>query len=78
VTITVQDAAGNAITGLKNTDFSLLLTGQSQGIFGTVNPTGTAGVYTVTFTAKTAGTASSLLVGIDGTGITTQPPVTVT
>ncbi len=77
VTIVVKDAAGNAITGLLNSDFNLTLTGASQGTFGQVTETSTKGTYTVVFTATTPGTASSLLVDVDGTGILIQPLVTV-
>jgi adhesin/invasin len=79
VTITVKDAAGNAITGLASAAFAFLLSGgTSAGTFGTVTETSTHGVYTVLFTGVTAGTTSTLTVHVNGVAITTQPKLTVT
>src|SRR6185312_4966186 len=55
-TIVVEDAAGNAITGLANAAFTLTLAGGgSTGSFGTVTETATPGTYTTQFTGSLAG-----------------------
>ena len=79
VRIVVEDAAGNAIGGLPNNDFSFGLTGgTSTGSFGTVLPTKTFGTYAVFFTGLDAGTASIVTVEINGVTLTQKPKVTVT
>ncbi len=79
VTIAVADAAGNAIAGLPSSAFAFTLTGgTSTGIFSSVTPAATPGTYAATFTAETQGTASNLLLKINGVALATQPPVTVT
>src|SRR6185312_2722463 len=78
-TIVVADAAGNAITGLASSAFTLALAGgSSTGSFGTVTETGTPGTYTTNFTGNLAGTASSLTAKVNGVTLTTQPTVQVT
>ena len=78
VTIAVDDAAGNAITGLKSSLFVFeLLSGTSAGKFGTVIATGKAGVYRVIFKGTTAGTASLLSVDVDGALLTNEPAIQV-
>lgn len=78
VTIKVEDAAGNAITGLKSSLFVFeLLGGTSTGKFGTVIATGTAGVYKVVFKGVTAGTESDLSLDVDGVAIATEPAIQV-
>ena len=55
-TIVVEDAAGNAISGLANAAFVLTLAGgSSTGSFATVTETATPGTYTANFTGSTAG-----------------------
>src|SRR6185312_4276886 len=55
-TIVVEDAAGNAISGLANAAFTLTLAGgSSAGSFGTVTETATPGTYTTQFTGSLAG-----------------------
>jgi adhesin/invasin len=77
VTLSVKDAAGNAIAGILSSDFVLSLTGgTTDGTFGTVKPTATAGVYTVVFTPTVAGTASTLNAQVAGVTLTAQPKVT--
>ncbi len=79
VTILVKDAAGNAITGLINSEFGFtLLGGTSAGSFGTVTETATPGTYTAVFTGVTAGSASSVLLAIDNVLLDEQPKVKVT
>jgi hypothetical protein len=79
LTIVVKDKAGNAISGLPSSAFSLALSrGSSAGTFGTVTETATPGTYTVVFTGTTAGTASTLTVTVDGIVFTTRPRITVT
>lgn len=79
VTIVVEDAAGNAITGLASSAFVFSLgSGTSTGTFGTVSAASTPGTYTTTFTGATAGTASTLTLKINGVQLTSQPQVTVT
>jgi hypothetical protein len=78
-TIVVKDAAGNAVTGLSNSAFTFSLSGgTSTGTFGTVTPSSTAGTYTSTFTAVTAGTVSTLTATVNGVQISTKPTVQVT
>jgi hypothetical protein len=78
VTIVVEDAAGDPVTGLSNNAFNLALTGgTSTGTFGAVSETATKGTYTATFTGATAGTASSLISTIDDVQLATEPKVTV-
>jgi hypothetical protein len=79
VTITVQDAAGQAVSGLPNSAFGFSLSGGiSAGTFGTVTATTTPGTYTATFTGTTAGTASTLTATVSGVTLTTKPTITVT
>ena len=79
VTIVVEDANGNAITGLTSSAFSLALSGgTSTGSFGTVQETSTPGTYTVDFTGAVAGTASTLKLKIRGRALATPPGVIVT
>jgi hypothetical protein len=66
LTISVQDAYGNAVTGLPNSAFGLSLSGNSQGTFGPVTETATKGMYTATFTATTAGAASTVTTTVSG------------
>jgi len=78
-TIVVEDAAGNAITGLENNNFIFSLAGgTSTGTFGTVTATATPGTYTVVFTGGNAGTASTLTVEVDKISLSTRPTIQVT
>jgi hypothetical protein len=78
VTIVVEDAAGNAITGLSSSSFGFSLSdGTSAGTFGIVTETTTKGTYTVTFTGITAGTASTLTTTVTGIILDAAPIVTV-
>jgi adhesin/invasin len=78
VTIVVKDAAGNAISGLASSAFHLGLSGTSAGSFGAVTESATPGTYTATFTANTAGTASTLTVTVSGIVLNPRPTLTVT
>jgi adhesin/invasin len=79
IAIVVEDAAGNAITGLANSAFNFGLSGgTSNGTFGTVAPTSTPGTYTATFTGKTVGTASTLTLTVSGVKFSSQPTIQVT
>ncbi|HEY2911635.1 MAG TPA: FG-GAP repeat protein, partial [Gemmataceae bacterium] len=78
VTIAVKDAAGNAISGLTNTDFALSLTGASQGSFGIVAETTTTGTYKTLFTGLATGTPSTLSTTVQGVSLTVHPTVQVT
>ncbi|HEV3440456.1 MAG TPA: IPT/TIG domain-containing protein [Gemmata sp.] len=78
-TILVEDAAGNAITGMTNSAFAFGLSGgTSTGTFGTVTATGTPGTYTAAFTGILAGTTDTLSQKINNVALTGQPKVTVT
>jgi hypothetical protein len=78
VTIVVEDASGNAIAGLANSAFVLSLSGgTSTGTFGTVSETGTPGTYVDPFTGVIAGTATTLLLKVNGVQLINQPTVTV-
>jgi hypothetical protein len=71
LTITIKDAAGNAVSGLASGAFGFTLTGgTSAGLFGTVSETATRGTYTVTFSGTTAGTASTLTTKVNGVTLT--------
>ena len=71
-TIVVEDAAGNAITGLANAAFTLTLAGGgSTGSFGTVTETATPGTYTTNFTGNLAGAAATLTAKVNGVSLTT-------
>jgi hypothetical protein len=79
VTISVNDAAGNTISRLKNSDFALSLSGgTSKGTFGPVKLSSVPGVYTAIFSGGTVGTASDLIVQVDGLSLSTQPSIQVT
>src|SRR5206468_4292490 len=80
VTILLKDLAGNPVTGVPGSQFSLALSGgTSSGRLGPVTESATTrGAYTATFTATTAGTASTLTVTVAGTTLTARPTVTVT
>ncbi len=79
LTIVVEDAAGNAISGLAGSAFGLGLSGgASTGTFGAVSETSPPGTYTATFTADTAGTASALTVTVSGITLTHKPAIRVT
>jgi hypothetical protein len=79
LTVTLKDAAGNAITGLANTSFSLVLSGgTSAGTFAGVIESATKGTYTTTFTGTTAGTADTLTVSVSGIALAAKPTVQVT
>jgi hypothetical protein len=78
LTIAVKDAAGNPISGLASTAFSLALTGgTSAGTFGAVTATTTPGTYTATFTGTTAGTAGTLTATVSGVTLTSVPTLEV-
>jgi hypothetical protein len=78
VTITVKDTAGNPIRGLLSKAFSLyFFGGKSTGKFTKVTPTTTPGNYSTTFTGEIAGSASTLLVEVDGLHLATKPTIQV-
>jgi hypothetical protein len=78
VTIVVQDANGNAISGLTSSAFNLTLSGGgSAGTFGTVTETSVKGTYTAVFTATKAGSTSTLTTTINGVILSTKPTLTV-
>jgi hypothetical protein len=78
LTVVVADAAGNAISGLANSAFGLVLSGgTSAGTIGTVTETSTKGTYTSTFTGTTAGTTSTLTVTVSGVTLTARPTIQV-
>jgi hypothetical protein len=77
-TLVVEDTAGNPVSGLSNSAFTLALSGgSSAGTFGPVSATATPGTYTATFTATTAGTVSTLTTTVNGVVLNSQPTVTV-
>ena len=74
VTLVVKDAAGNPISGLSSNAFGFsLMGGTSAGAFGPVIETTTKGTYTATFTATSAGTASTLTTTVSGVSLTSSP-----
>ena len=78
-TIVVEDAAGNAISGLANAAFALTLAGGgSTGSFGTVTETATPGTYTTNFTGNLAGAAATLTAKVNSVALTSKPTVQVT
>jgi hypothetical protein len=78
LTIVVQDANGNAITGLPGSAFQFTLSdGTSVGTFGTVTETRTKGTYVVVFTGTTAGTNDTLTIKVNGVVLTTKPKIRV-
>jgi Hypothetical glycosyl hydrolase family 15/Invasin, domain 3 len=78
LTLVVEDAAGNAVTGLSGSAFALSLAGgTSTGTFSAVTATATKGTYTVTFTATTAGTADTLTATVSSVVLTTKPTIQV-
>jgi hypothetical protein len=77
LTIQAKDAAGNAITGLIDTQFILSLSGSSVGKFGTVTETTTPGTYTASFTGESAGKPSILGIEIGSIVLIKKPIVTV-
>ncbi|HEV3439959.1 MAG TPA: hypothetical protein VG122_21510, partial [Gemmata sp.] len=78
-TILLEDAAGNAISGLKNSAFVLAFArGTSTGAFGRVTETTTPGTYMTAFTGVLAGTASKLILKVNGIVIATHPSIQVT
>jgi len=78
VTITVEDAAGNPIGGLPSKAFSLYYSGGKSTAKSTkVTPTTTPGGYFATFTGEIAGSASTLLVEVDGLHLASQPTIQV-
>jgi hypothetical protein len=79
VTLTIEDAGGNPVSGLASSAFAFgLAGGTSTGTFGTVTETATAGTYTTNFTPANAGTASTLTVTVSGVMLASQPTITVT
>jgi hypothetical protein len=71
LTVVVADAHGNAVSGLPNSAFAFNFSGSSQGTFGLVAETATKGTYTATFTATTAGPASTLTTTVRGVTLPT-------
>jgi adhesin/invasin len=78
LTIVVKDGGGNPLTGLASSAFVLSLTGISTGTFSSVTPTATPGTYTATFTSAIAGTASTLMLKVNGVAISASPKIQVT
>jgi hypothetical protein len=78
VTIVVKDAAGNAIIGLASSAFAFALSGgTSNGTFGSVAATSTAGTYTTNLTGTATGSTATLTVTVSGVGLSSQPTVQV-
>jgi hypothetical protein len=73
VTIVVQDANGNAITGLTDTDFAVGL-GASSASPGTVVETGTPGTYTVSVT-NTVAESVTVIITADGVILDDTPSI---
>jgi hypothetical protein len=79
VTLVLQDAAGNAVTGLDGSTFEFSLSGgTSAGTLGSLTETSTPGTYSATFKGTTSGSASTLSVTVAGVALTTTPTVQVT
>jgi hypothetical protein len=79
LTITVADAAGNAIYGLPTSSFQFVMSGgSSTGKFAAVTATSRAGVYQVKFTAVKAGSPSDLSVIVNGVPLADDPTIQVT
>ncbi len=79
LTIVVKDGSGNAVSGLSSSAFAFRLSGgTSAGTFGSVTASATPGTYTATFTATTAGTASTLTTTVNGVSLNSRPTITVT
>jgi hypothetical protein len=78
VTLIIEDAASNAVTGLASSAFSFSLSGgTSAGTFGTVTESSTPGTYTATFTGTTTGTISTLAATVSGVTLNTAPTIQV-
>jgi hypothetical protein len=78
LTIAVQDAAKNPISGLKAKDFEMELSGKSGGKFAPVAESATTkGTYTATLTGTTAGTPSTLRLKISGVQVNTNAKIQV-
>ena len=75
--LTLKDAYGNLLTSGGETVVFNYSGGSSTGTFGTVSDNGN-GTYSSTFTGVTAGTATSIVVKVNGSSIlSAAPPVTV-
>jgi hypothetical protein len=78
LTVVVQDAAGNALSGLTSGAFGIPLSGgTSAGSFGAVTETATPGTYRATFTGIAVGTASTLTVTVSSITLNAKPTITV-
>ncbi len=78
LTITLRDANGNAISGIKNSSFVFLaLGGTSTGTLGPVTATATPGTYSAVFTGILAGTPKGLGLKVNGIPIASHPTVQV-
>ncbi|HEV3383304.1 MAG TPA: invasin domain 3-containing protein, partial [Gemmata sp.] len=79
LTFTIEDAAGNPISGLPGSAFVLNLAGgKSTGKIGPIIPSTTPGVYHAIFTGDLAGTASTLEIKVAGVLLGSNPTVQVT
>lgn len=77
LTLVIEDAAGNPISGLASSLFAFGLSGgTSAGRFGSVSATD-RGTYAVVFTGITAGTASTVTVTVKGVPLGSKPIITV-
>jgi Domain of unknown function (DUF4214)/IPT/TIG domain len=77
-TIVVRNSAGNPVSGLPGSAFSLMLSGgTSAGLFSAVTETATKGTYTATYTGITAGSASAVTATVSGVTLTAMPIVAV-
>lgn len=77
LTLVIEDAAGNPISGLASSLFAFGLSGgTSAGRFGSVSATD-PGTYAVVFTGITAGTASTVTVTVKGVPLGSKPIITV-
>jgi adhesin/invasin len=78
LTIVVQDANGNAITGLPSSAFQFTLSGGTGlGTFGTVVETQTKGTYVVVFTGTKVGTTDTLTIKVNGLVLVIKPRIEV-
>ncbi len=79
LTVVARDAAGNLVTGLTNSDFTVALGADAgTGSFGSVSSTGKLGTYSATLTGLVAGGPTPVTVVIDDVEITPEPMVQVT
>jgi adhesin/invasin len=78
ITLRAKDAFGNNLTtgGLTVVFSTSAQAGEGDGTFGTVSDNGD-GTYTVTFTATTAGTATTISATIGGNAVASTTQVVI-